>query len=75
MINKKLEKIKLVLAQEPTTEFLDLLDSDSLPSNSDAVFIILQYKTARDQFREVHYTLDDEKDRFIIDAEWSWKTK
>jgi hypothetical protein len=75
MINKKLEKVKLVLSNEPTTEFLDILNIDSLPSNSDAVFIILQFKSAMDQYKDKYYTIDDEDDRFEIDADWSWKTR
>ncbi|MGM9479444.1 hypothetical protein ACS5PU_23685 [Pedobacter sp. GSP4] len=75
MINKKLEKIRNILASEPTVEFLDTLDSDSLPSNSDAVFIILQFKTAMEQFRTKYYTRDDDGDEHDFDQEWSWKTK
>lgn len=75
MINKKLEKVKLVLSKEPTTEFLDILDVDALPSNSDAVFVILQFKSAMDQFKDKYYTIDNEDDRFEIDADWSWKTR
>ena len=75
VVNKKLEKIKQILSNEPTTEFLDILDSDSLPSNSDAVLIILQFKSAMDQFRDKYYTIDNEEDRYEIDAEWSWKTR
>jgi hypothetical protein len=75
MINKKLEKLKRVLLSEPTTEFLDILDDDSLPSNSDAVLIILQFKSAMDQFKSKHYTRDDDGDEYEMDQEWSWKTE
>jgi hypothetical protein len=74
MINKKLEKVKLLLTSEPTTEFLDTIDIDLLPTNSDAVFIILQFKTAMDQYKAKYHTRDDEDD-FSIHQTWSWKTK
>lgn len=75
MINKKLEKIKQILSTEPTVEFLDILDSELLPSNSDAVFIILQFKTAMEQFKAKHYTRDDDGDVWTVEQEWSWKTR
>ena len=39
-INKKLEQVKEILKNEPTYEFLELLDEDTFPSNSDAVLLI-----------------------------------
>ena len=50
MINRILEQVKDILSSEPTAEFLDLLDDETLPSNSDAVLIIGQFKSAIDQF-------------------------
>lgn len=70
-INKKLEKIKGLLLSEPTTEFLELLDEDTLPSNSDAVFLVIQFKTAMQQFRSKYFVRTD-------DFDWSkpeWQTK
>lgn len=54
MANRILSKVKLLLVKEPTIEFLDLLDEDSLPSNSDAVMIIAQFKAAMEQFKIVN---------------------
>lgn len=34
MINRLLEKAKVVLENEPTVDFLDMLDEDDLPTNS-----------------------------------------
>ena len=36
-VNRVLSQIKSLLNDEPTSQFLDILDSDSLPSNSDAI--------------------------------------
>src|SRR4051794_316574 len=50
-VNKKLEQIKTLLADEPTLEFLELLDEETLPSNSDAVLLISQFVKALEQFK------------------------
>lgn len=59
MINKILSQVKDMLSGEPSNEFLDLLDEDTLPSNGDSVLIISQYKAAMDQFRGKYYRRDD----------------
>ena len=47
IINKILSQIKTdVLNDDPSREFLDLLDDETLPTNSDAVLIIAQYDAA-----------------------------
>lgn len=51
-INKILEQIKGILKDEPTNEFLDLLDNETLPTNSDAVLILTQYIESMKQFKE-----------------------
>lgn len=55
MINRLLEKAKVVLKNEPTIDFLDMLDEDDLPSNSDAVLIMSQFISAMNKFRSDHY--------------------
>ena len=55
MINRLLEKAKVVLKNEPTIDFLDMLDEDDLPSNSDAVLIMSQFIAAMNKFRSDHY--------------------
>ena len=59
MINKVLERVKKLLASDPTIKFLELLDDETLPSNSDAVFIIAQYDAAMEQYKNKHYVYDD----------------
>jgi hypothetical protein len=59
MVNKILSQIKTdVLNDDPSREFLDLLDDETLPTNSDAVLIIAQYDAAMNQFHEKHYGRD-----------------
>lgn len=51
-VNRVLIQIKEFLADQPTVAFLDLLDDEILPSNSDAILIIGQFKAAMDNFRK-----------------------
>ena len=55
MTNRILSKVKTILNDDPTVEFLDLLDEVSLPTNSDAVLIIAQFKAAMQQYKDKHY--------------------
>jgi len=55
-INRVLEPIKEILLHQPTIEFLDLLDEDTLPSNSDAILVIGQFTAAMERFyNKYHY--------------------
>ena len=66
MINKILSQIKTdVLNDDPSREFLDLLDDATLPTNSDAVLIIAQYDSALSQFHGKHHGWDGSKDRWF----------
>ena len=66
MVNKILSQIKTdVLADDPSREFLDLLDDETLPTNSDAVLIIAQYEAAMTQFRTKHYGFDGSEHRWF----------
>lgn len=56
--NRILAKVKLILNDDPTVEFLDLLDEVTLPTNSDAVLIIAQFKAAMEQYKEKHHGWD-----------------
>lgn len=58
MINRVLTQIKDFLQNEPTADFLDILDNETLPSNSDAVFILSQFDAALAEFREKYYVKD-----------------
>jgi hypothetical protein len=66
-VNRVLGQIKEIMKNEPTDEFLDLLDEDSLPSNSDSILIIGQFNAAMKQFRSKYYGWTG--------ASWSWSTK
>lgn len=55
MTNRILLKVKTILKDDPTVEFLDFLDEVLLPTNSDAVLIIAQFKAAMEQYKDKHY--------------------
>ena len=50
-VNRVLIQIKDIMKNEPTNEFLDLLDDASLPSNCDSILIIGQCQAAMSRFR------------------------
>jgi hypothetical protein len=50
-VNRVLIQLKDFLKNEPTVSFLDLLDDETLPTNSDAILIIGQFKASMDNFR------------------------
>lgn len=68
MINRLLEKAKEVLKNEPTVDFLDMLDEDDLPSNSDAVLTMSQFITAMNKFYNDHYHING----WDIDGNGEW---
>lgn len=59
MINRVLTQIKDLLNNEPSVQFLDLLDTDILPTNSDAILIISQYAAALSAFHDKYYGYDE----------------
>jgi len=69
-VNRVLDQIKEIMKNEPTNEFLDLLDEDSLPSNSDSILIIGQFNAAMSQFRSNYYR---KYSRTYGDNVWSTK--
>lgn len=50
ILNRVLEDLKLILQDEPESKYLDLLDDDDLPQNSDAVLVMVQYQNALKAF-------------------------
>jgi len=67
MTNRVLAKVKSILHDDPTVEFLDLLDEEIFPTNSDAVLIISQYRAAMSQFKEKYY--------LWTGTEYKWETE
>lgn len=69
MINRILAQVKEFLVTDPNVEFLELLDDETLPSNSDTVLIIGQFRAILNQFESRFYFYDD------VAVEERWFTK
>lgn len=55
MINKLLIRIKELLKKEAASEFIELLDEETMPTNSDALFMLVQFQTALQQYYSKYY--------------------
>lgn len=67
IVNRLLEKVKIVLEDEESIIFLDLLDEDDVPQASDVTLILSQYVAAMDAFREKHYGWDGSTHDWFIE--------
>lgn len=75
VINRLLTDIKSILSSEACTEYLDILDEDTLPQNSDAVLILGQFRAAMNQFREKYYGYDGSNRRWFTQENPDLKKK
>jgi hypothetical protein len=65
--NRLLQRIREVLIDEESIEFLDLLDEDEVPQVSDVTLIFSQYVASMNAFREKFYGWNgSEHDWFLI---------
>lgn len=55
LINRRLKDLKEILVREASAEYLDMLDEQQLPQNSDAVLVLGQYRAALDSFKHKHH--------------------
>lgn len=58
LLNRLLTDVKEILGTDPSTGYLDLLDEDNLPQNSDAVLILGQFEAAMQQWQAKYYYED-----------------
>lgn len=58
IVNRLLDKIRIVLADEESIDFLDILDEDDVPQASDVTLILSQYVAAMKAFHKKHYGWD-----------------
>lgn len=54
-INRTLKDVKEILSNDPANQYLDLLDEDTLPQNSDAVLVLGQFQAAMNHFQSKYY--------------------
>ena len=55
MTNRLLEKVRTVLEDEASLEFLDLIDEDDMPQVSDVTLMLSQYVVSMKEFRSSHF--------------------
>lgn len=55
IVNRLLTRVRIVLNDEESIEFLDLLDDDIVPQVSDVTLILSQYVAAMNAFHEKYY--------------------
>ncbi|MEW8033370.1 MAG: hypothetical protein AB2765_00115 [Candidatus Thiodiazotropha endolucinida] len=66
IVNRLLERVKTVLTDEESIEFLDMLDEDDVPQASDVTLILSQYVAAMDAFHGKHYGWDGSTHTWFI---------
>ncbi len=66
IVNRLLESCRKVLESEVALNYLDLIDEDEVPQNSDVVLMLSQYVAAMQQFKSTYYGMDN------IDHEYRW---
>lgn len=54
IVNRVLENMLMVLEGQPDAKYLEALDNDDLPQVSDAVLIMVQFKSALESFKKKH---------------------
>jgi hypothetical protein len=68
-VNRLLESCRMILDSEQSIQFLDMLDEDNIPQNSDVVLILSQYVAAMDQFHSSYYGWDTFQHRWFTDED------
>jgi hypothetical protein len=53
-INRLLTELQKLLAKDPSREFVELLDEETLPQNSDVVLLLSQWRAALQQYKRRH---------------------
>ena len=56
IVNRVLQNLLLVLEGQPDAKYLEALDDDDLPQVSDAVLVMVQFKSALESFEKKHFT-------------------
>jgi hypothetical protein len=54
-INRLLVDLKSLIEKDPSKDYVELLDEEELPQNSDAVLLLSQWQAALHQYKNRHY--------------------
>jgi hypothetical protein len=66
MLNRLLAELGKIIESDPSHAFVDMLDEETLPQNSDAVLILSQWQAALKQYKDRHYG----KDKVTYESRW-----
>ena len=69
LVNRLLKDVLIILEDEPSRPYLDLLDEDDIPQNSDVLLILSQFEAAMKAFHNRYRVYNK------IEHEWSWRTE
>lgn len=58
MINRLLTELTKILKDDPSYSFVDMLDEEGLPQNSDVVLVLSQWRSALEQYRSKYFGYD-----------------
>jgi len=75
MVNRVLEPLNELLKNESSHKFLDILNEDDMPTNSDVVLIISQYEKALLNFKNRYFLIDKNYTDKYGDANARWNVK
>ena len=75
MVNRVIEPLNELLKNEPSHKYLDVLNEDDLPTNSDVVLIISQYEKALLNFKNKYFLFDKNYTDKYGDPRARWNTK
>ncbi|MFN6527858.1 hypothetical protein [Nostoc sp. ChiSLP03a] len=67
IVNRLLESCRKVSDSETSLDYLDLIDEDDIPQNSDVVLMLSQYVAAMKQFKSTYYGSDGLKLRWFTE--------
>lgn len=69
LVNRLLKDVIAILDDEPSRAYLDLLDEDDIPQNSDVLLMLSQFEAALKSFHNRYYVLD--RRRHVL----AWRTR
>jgi hypothetical protein len=58
MINRLLTELTKVIKGDPSYGFVDMLDEEAIPQNSDAVLVLSQWRAALKQYKSKYHGYD-----------------
>lgn len=54
-INRLLKDLKGIIEKDPSKDYVELLDEEELPQNSDVVLLLSQWQAALQQYKHRHF--------------------